>query len=120
MRVRDLAKSRQVSDQELVSSLPELLEGSAIKWWRVQTRFAPFTSFDEFTRMFLADFQPFNLHQSRLDIIRKRLQKPEESIVNYIAFMRNEFLCFFIFLIFLFSQFLNFLNFPTGQKKRSK
>lgn len=90
LRVRDFATSRRVTEGEILTSLAELLDGTALKWLR--TRQEPFNSYSDFVQSFLADFQPFYLNDSRIDVIKKRLQQPGEKIVNYITFMRNEFL----------------------------
>lgn len=92
LRVKDLASSRNATEMEVLTALSELLDGSALKWLRIKNLQNPFRSFDEFTKIFLAEFQPFQMSENRLELIKKRFQHEGEKIVNYFAFMQNEFL----------------------------
>lgn len=90
-KLKDLAQSRGVSNAEVLNGMPELLTGSAAKWYRTVVRDKPFDSLGDFSTRFLEDFEPFYKVDTRLEMLRKRLQQPTEKIVMYFAHMENEF-----------------------------
>lgn len=91
-RLQDLAKSRNVPLDELLPSMPELLEGTAAQWFRTNSRSNPFRTFSDFVIRFLEDFEPYYKVDTRLELLKKRLQKQDESIVAFFAHVENEFL----------------------------
>lgn len=91
-KVKDLAQSRSVTNEELLNGMPELLSGSAAKWFRASSANEPFASFEHFTQRFLEDFEPFFRIDTRLEQLKKRLQRYDERIVVFFAHVENEFL----------------------------
>lgn len=87
---RDYSHSRGVSDTDLLRSVSDLLTGSARKWLRTNT--VPFLNWTDFVNRFLKDFEPLYESDRLLDTIKKRLQKPDESIIQYFVEMENLFL----------------------------
>lgn len=91
-RLQDLANSRNVPLNELLPSMPELLEGTAAQWFRTNSRSNPFQTFSDFVLRFFQDFEPYYKVDTRLELLKKRLQKPDETIVSFFAHVENEFL----------------------------
>lgn len=91
-RIKDLARSRNVTSDELLAAMPELLEGTAAQWFRTNSHSRPFQSFDDFELRFLGDFEPYHRVDTRLELLKKRLQKNDENIVTFFAYVENEFL----------------------------
>lgn len=72
--------------------MPELLESTAAKWFRTNRYNGTFETFADIVLHFLQDFEPYYRVDSKLDRLKKRLQRTEENIVAYFAFMENEFI----------------------------
>lgn len=89
--LKDLSQSRGVTNEELLNGMPELLTGTASKWYRTANRDRPFIDFYDFAARFLEDFEPFYKVDTRLEKLRKRLQGPNEKVVAYFAHMEHEF-----------------------------
>lgn len=90
-KVNDLSISRGVSDVQVLDGIPELLTGSAEKWYRTTKRNKPFENFADFAVRFIDDFEPIYKVDTRLEMLKKRLQRPDERVVPYFAHMENEF-----------------------------
>lgn len=82
----------EVSQVEIMNGMPELLTGAAANWFRTTVHSKPFTSFSDFASRFLEDFEPFYKVDTRLEMLKKRLQKPNERIVTFFSYVENEFL----------------------------
>lgn len=91
-KIKDYARSRKVGHEEVLESMTGLLDGSALKWFRVEDNRDRFKNYQDFVLRLLEEFEPFYRFDTRLEIIKKRHQKPDESVVMYFAHMQNEFL----------------------------
>lgn len=87
---RDYSHSRGVTEAELLRSISDLLTGSARKWFRTNT--VPFSNWTDFVQRFLKDFEPIYESDRLLDSIKKRLQRPDESIIQFFVTMEDLFL----------------------------
>lgn len=87
---RDYSHSRGISEVDLLRSISDLLTGSARKWLRTNT--VPFLNWTDFANRFLRDFEPMYESDRLLDTIKKRLQKSDESIIQFFVEMENLFL----------------------------
>lgn len=90
-KIKEMARSRAVADTELLNGMSELLSGAAANWYRTNSRDKPFTNFDDFCSRLLEDFEPFYRVDTRLELLKKRLQKSGERIVAFFAHVENEF-----------------------------
>lgn len=90
-QLKEHSISRGVSETQILGGMSELLIGSAAKWYRAAVRVKPFNNFSEFAKCFIDDFDPLYKVDTRLEILKKRLQKFGERIVPYFAHMENEF-----------------------------
>lgn len=88
--VRDYSHSRGVAEADLLRSISDLMTGSARKWFRTNT--VPFSNWSDFTNRFLKDFEPMYESDRLLDAIKKRIQKPDESIIQFLVAMEDLFL----------------------------
>lgn len=91
-KVKDYAMSREVSQAEIMNGMPELLTGAAANWFRTTVHSKPFSSFSDFAVRFLEDFEPYYKVDTRLEMLKKRLQRQNERIVTFFAHVENEFL----------------------------
>lgn len=89
--VTDYCRSRNITEQELLQGISDLLTGSARKWHRSIVRSSPFSSWQDFTSRFLKDFEPQHQRERLLDWIKKRIQQPNESILKYFITMEDFF-----------------------------
>lgn len=90
-KIVDFANSRGVAEVQLLNSMPDLLDGAALKWYRSAIKSNPFGSFENFVKRFIDDFDPQYRVDTRLEMLRKRLQRTDERVVNYFAHMEHEF-----------------------------
>lgn len=90
MKLNDLATSRNVNPEEVLRGMPDILTGTAEKWFRTNKH--KFTDYAVFSRLFLQDFEPSWNAVSRMDLLRTHLQQPDERIVSFFAYVENEFL----------------------------
>lgn len=90
--VSDYAKSRNVSEVELLNGISDLFTGSARKWFRTERRAKPFTDWHNFVTRFLKDFEPASEQDKLLEFIKSRVQQPGESIVKYFIEMQDLFM----------------------------
>lgn len=90
-KVKALSKSRGVQPASVLNGMPELLSGSASKWFRTTSVEKPFTDLNDFCSRFLDDFEPCFRVDTRLELLKKRLQRPDERVVPYFADMSSEF-----------------------------
>lgn len=91
-RVRELAKARGATIQDLFNSSCDLFEGSALKWYRAGLASQNFSNWNELEHALLTDFESYEYEDNLLEYIKKRLQKPNERIVSYFACMEDLFL----------------------------
>lgn len=91
-KLKDHAVSRKVDTSDMLDSMTDLLEGSALKWFRVENHREKFRNFQDFMLRLLEEFEPFYRVETRLDIIKRRQQKADESIVAFFSDMQNAFL----------------------------
>lgn len=89
--VMDRCMSRNVSREEVLHSMTELLEGTALRWFRSRVVNRPFSGWDEFVRRFLEDFEPYHESDGLLEMIRRLKQKSGESIVKYFSTVEDMF-----------------------------
>lgn len=87
----DRCMSRNVSREDLLHSMFDLLGGTALRWYRSRTVSNPFRNWDEFVNKFLEDFEPFHQNDGLLETIRKRKQSDNESIVKFFATVEDMF-----------------------------
>lgn len=90
-KLMDLGTSRNVSESHILNGITELLSGSAAKWYRAAIVSKPFTDFADFATRFIDDFDPLYKVDTRLETLKKRLQRFDERVVQYFAHMENEF-----------------------------
>lgn len=89
--LKDLAQSRGVPLDEVLKGMPELLTGSAAKWYRNCKMDRPFVSFKDFANRFQEDFEQYFKTDRRLEKLKMRLQGPQERVVAFFAHMVGEF-----------------------------
>lgn len=77
--VKSKAQSYQTSQTELFASASEFFTGEASKWYFSQH----FADWSEIESKLLADFMQVNYFDDLIDIIRKRKQAANESIVQF-------------------------------------
>lgn len=87
----DRSISRNVSRENILYSMTDLLGGTALKWFRSETHIQPFPNWQEFVRKFLEDFEPNHLNDGLLETISNRRQLQEESVVKYFSDVENMF-----------------------------
>ena len=88
-RISDFVYSRQVKENELLSSMSDLLEGSALRWYRRKREY--FRNYEQFAELFLEHFEPLMEVERLMDFLRNRKQQTNETIVQYISFMEDQF-----------------------------
>lgn len=71
--------------------MTELLEGTALRWFRSRVVNRPFNGWDEFVRKFLEYFEPFHESDGLLETIRRLKQKPGESVVKHFSTVKDMF-----------------------------
>lgn len=87
----DRCMSRNVSREDILHCMFDLLGGTALRWYRSRMVSRPFRDWDEFVRKFLEDFEPFHQNDGLLEAIRKRKQFNNESIVKFFATVEDMF-----------------------------
>lgn len=87
----DRSISRNVSRENILYSMTDLLGGTALKWFRSISHIQPFRNWNEFVRKFLEDFEPNHLNDGLLETISKRRQLQGESIIKYFSDIENMF-----------------------------
>ncbi|KAI5750819.1 hypothetical protein M8J77_001524 [Diaphorina citri] len=85
--VEDKRISRRVSERDLFAGVADLLEGTALQWYR--NRRSEFHSWGEFVHSLRSSFQDPNYNENLLDEIRRRTQAPGERAVHYITKMEG-------------------------------
>lgn len=90
LKLNDIAVSRGVNPEDVLRGMPDILTGTAEKWFRTNKQ--KFTDYTVFSRLFLQDFEPSWNAMTRMDLLRTHLQQPDERIVSFFAYVENEFL----------------------------
>ncbi|XP_050505875.1 uncharacterized protein LOC126884113 [Diabrotica virgifera virgifera] len=88
-KVRDSARSRNISDDVLFRSAFELFDGNAAIWYRSVGNTV--NSWNELVTLLKTAFLPPDYNDNLLDEIKGRKQKKSESITIYSAIMENLF-----------------------------
>lgn len=88
----DRSTSRNVTCEELLHSMTDLLGGTALRWFRSKSILNPFRNWNDFCEKFLKDFEPSHQSDMLLEFIRSRVQLPNESVVKYFAEIEDLFL----------------------------
>ncbi|XP_026688878.1 uncharacterized protein LOC113473464, partial [Diaphorina citri] len=87
--VEDKRRSRRVSRSELFESASDLLDGTALAWYRV--RRDELRNWDALVRGLTETFQDIDYDEKLLEEIRKRTQAPSERVSHYFAKVENLF-----------------------------
>lgn len=91
-KIAEHADTRGASKEELLKGVIDLLDGTALKWYRAGKQDNLFRDWYHFEALLLHDFQDSEYGDSLWDAIRSRMQGPNESIVSYFAVMEDMFL----------------------------
>lgn len=88
-RVEELMLARGVSEDEMLVSIIDLLQGSALSWYRsVRSKI---TCWQHFIELFKNEYQPYDYENELWKEIRGRMQGSSENVSNYFAIMKNLF-----------------------------
>lgn len=85
--LEEMRISRGVSEQQMLNSVSELLEGDVSIWYRFARN--KIFSYREFCNTLRSTFLPRNYEDKILEILRHRTQGTGESVVIYIAHMEG-------------------------------
>lgn len=88
-RIEELRVARRVSKTEMFQSVVDILDGSALCWFRAMR--SSITSWDDLVVKLKLEFQPIDYMDDLWDEILHRLQGPDERVNIYIASMENLF-----------------------------
>ena len=88
-RIEEMRISRGASKDDLYRSIFDLLEGSALSWYRAVR--SSISSWDDFVIKLKAEFQPLDYENDLWNEIFQRVQGPDERVGTYIACMINLF-----------------------------
>ena len=88
-RIEELRVSRGVSKDDLFCAVTDLLEGSALSWYRSVRN--SITSWDDFVLRLKAEFQPLDYENDLWNEIFHRVQGPDERVGTYFSCMINLF-----------------------------
>lgn len=91
LRVKELARSRDVSLEEVFESACELFTGNALLWFRAGIESREFTNWRELEFQLRENFEKFDFGEDLMDYVKHRKQKTSERVVLYFAIMQNLF-----------------------------
>lgn len=80
-RLEDLKQASKVRDEDLLGVLPEILQESALLWYRNRT--VDWETWNTFLKDFKVYYLPLDEEDALQDEIRNRTQGPRESITDY-------------------------------------
>lgn len=86
-RVKNMAQSRNVSNEQLFKSASELFADNGLKWFRTQN----FQNWIDIERKLISDFVSTDFYDDLLDDIKKRKQRENETIVLFFAIIEDMF-----------------------------
>lgn len=92
LRIKELAKSRGATDQDLMNSAVDLFDGDALPWFRAGVENNLFSCWRDLKERLIADFEKYDYVDDLFEHIKNRLQEPNERIVTYFAIMEDLFL----------------------------
>lgn len=88
-RVEEYRVARNVSEIDLQNSIIDVLQGSALIWYRSIK--AEVSSWNDFVKRLREEYLPFDYETELWNEIRNRIQGPKERVGNYFACMKNLF-----------------------------
>lgn len=80
-------RSRQVTHEEVLAQMTDLLSSYALKWFRGRH----FVNWNQFVSTFLDTFEPSQKSDELLEFIRNKRQQPREPIIKFFAEMEDLF-----------------------------
>lgn len=86
-RVEELRAGYNMTPQQMLKALPELLKGRALLWYRNEVQ--SWNNWDEFEADFREQFVPASIRRSLEEEIRRRVQGPGERISEYVTSVRT-------------------------------
>lgn len=86
-RIEELREGYEVSDEQLLRGLPELLRGDSLLWYR-NSRDA-WSTWADFDRAFRRRYLPQNYHRQLRKEAHERKQRPGEPFVKYLDTIRT-------------------------------
>lgn len=89
--VNALSRSRNVSFDELFLSASEIFEGTAAKWLRASIANGHITNWQQLQNKLIYDFEGVDYWDDLYDSIKARVQKPSESVIEYVSVMEDNF-----------------------------
>lgn len=88
-RLEELRISREISETKIFKGFPDLLEKSALFWFRSNRD--SFCSYKEVLNKLKLDFDIPDLDYKLMSEIRQRTQSKDETFVNYLSIMQSMF-----------------------------
>lgn len=86
-RLDELKTSYAISDDEMLSALPELFRGKAILWFRINK--VEWSGYNDFIEAFRSNYLPPDFKSSLGEEIRARTQGADECIRDFIIALRT-------------------------------